>query len=56
MGGIVVVDIVVAVIAFGFVYPQAAAAAAAAGSRGLGSAAKKTCDMPSRPTLLAAAD
>lgn len=55
MGGIVVVDIVVAVVAFGFVYPQAAAAAAA-GSRGLGSAAKKTCDMSSRPTLLAAAD
>lgn len=52
MGGIVVVVTAV----FGFVYPQAAAAAAAAGSRGLGSAAKKTCDMPPRPMLLAAAD
>lgn len=51
MGGIVVVVTAV----FGFVYPQAAAAAAA-GSRGLGSAAKKTCDMPPRPMLLAAAD
>lgn len=50
MGGIVVVTVV-----FGFVYPQAAAAAAAV-SRGLGSAAKKTCDMPPRPKLLAAAD
>lgn len=47
--------IVVVAVAFGFVYPHAAAAAAA-GSRGLGSAAKKTCDMPSRPMLLAAAD